>query len=149
MELIELLDRDGDAIVRDALDRLGCAGLRHYETSGAACNEERLRTLFEVTRAAVRGRTLVPVVEYAERIARERFSAGFGLQEVQAAINALEAAIWHRVAQAIPPQQYPAAFGLASSVLGAAKEALAVEYVVLASQSRAPALDIAALLEAV
>jgi hypothetical protein len=79
-------------------------------------------------------------------VARERYADGFGLQEVHAAFNVMEEVIWRRIAAKLEPLQYPEAFGLASTVLGAGKQALALHWVTLAGHHHAvQSLDLSAM----
>jgi hypothetical protein len=78
-------------------------------------------------------------------LARTRHSGGYDLSEVQVAINALEESVWRRVFADAPAELVGTALREVSTVLGAAKDALAREYVALASSTHAPALDVGAL----
>jgi hypothetical protein len=94
----------------------------------------------------VTNRDLVPMLDHAREVARERFQDRFDLQEVQTAFNVLEEVIWRWITARLEPPDYPEAFGLASTVLGAGKQALGVEYVSLAShQGGVQSLDLSAL----
>ncbi len=78
-------------------------------------------------------------------VADDRFHAGYAIREVQIAINVLEESIWNHIVANVPPNELARALGLVSTVLGAAKDALARAYVSLASQTKAPSLDLSAL----
>lgn len=146
MDLPQLLKESRATIVADALQGLSRATLPHYTASQPEQNRERLTKLFDLTEECVATRTLVPIVAYARDVARERYDDGFGLQEVHAAFNVLEEVIWRTITAELPPPQYPEAFGLASTVLGAGKQALALEWVSLAGHNRAvQSLDLSAL----
>ena len=146
MDLVQLLETEGEEIVGEASEALSRNHLRHYEASASEQNRQRVAKLFDLTLESVRTKDLVPMLEHAHRIARDRFRDGFDLQEVQTAFNVLEEVIWRRITARLPPPDYPEAFGLASTVLGAGKQALAVEYVALASQnSGVRSLDLSAL----
>jgi hypothetical protein len=148
MNLIQLLETDGGEIVAAAADALSLARLRHYVESEEVENLRRVSTLFALTLRCVRSRDLVPMLDHARAVARERFRDKFDLHEVQSAFNVLEEEIWKRITAKIPPADYPEAFGLASTVLGAGKEALAVEYVSLAGHQREDlSLDLSALFQ--
>lgn len=145
MNLIQLLEQNGAEIINEAADALSRASLKHYKESGVEQNQRRLARLYDLTRECVEKRDLMPIIEYAQEIARERHRDGFGLQEVQTAFNVLEEVIWKHITRDLMPKDYPEAFGLASTVLGAGKQALAVEYVSLASQQKGIELDLSAL----
>jgi hypothetical protein len=146
VELVELLGGRAEEIVSSALEAVRCRHLPHYEEAGAEATRARLKALFEAVLASVRTHRLDVVADHARRLARERFAAGFDLREVQSAINVLEEVIWTTAVQQLAPADLPKALGLASTVLGAGKDALAQEYVAFAGGA-APGmkLDLAAL----
>ena len=145
MDLTTLLEQHQDTIVAEATEALTRARLPRYEASGVTENTARLRRLFELTRQCIATRDLIPMLDYARRIAQERFESGFDLREVQTGFNVLEEVIWKHITAGLAPADYPQAFGLTSTVLGAGKEALAVEYVTLASHHLTPTLNMSAL----
>ncbi|MBK8988680.1 MAG: hypothetical protein IPM39_21850 [Chloroflexi bacterium] len=145
MNLLDLLHEQENAIVDEATEALNRSHLKHYTAAGDAWNRQRLQTLYQLSRAAVADRNLIPLMDYMEQIAQERFAAGFGIHEVQTAVNVLEESIWRHISQTIPPAGLAEAFGLIGTVLGAAKDALARAYVTLASHSKAPSLNMEAL----
>ena len=147
MDLDALLEADSAEVVETSTAALLRARLPHYEQAGEAGVRERLARLYRLVADAVRTRSTTLLVEHARRIARERFEAGFDLAEVQTAINLLEESIWERVFRGLPPGDYARALGLVSTALGVAKDALAQEYVSLASQAHAPSLDLRALFD--
>ena len=51
-------------------------------------------------------------------------------------INLQEEVIWEKISADMKSKDYPEAFGLASTMLGAGKEAMAVEYVSLVSNRK-------------
>lgn len=130
------------AIVLRAEAVLGEARLRHYGSLGPEGRRSRLESLYDQLLAAVTDRDVGGVVSYARELARERFSGGYDLSEVQVAINALEETIWKEILADLPPAQLAEALGLVSTVLGVAKDTLAREYVALATRAHAPSLDL-------
>ncbi len=145
MNLTMLLDTAREAVLGEARAALDGARLQHYSASEPEANAERLRVLYEVLEASARGRSVLPMVKHSERVARERHDGGFDLAEVLTAFNVLEEALWRQITKLVPPREYPDAFGLVSTILGAGKQALALQYVALARQSGTPALDVDAL----
>ena len=101
--------------------------------------------LFDELVECVDRRDLGPMIAYAERIAEERYVAGYDLSEVQVALNSLEEATWSYALARLEATQLADALTLVSTVLGAAKDAFARRYVLLATKARAPALDVDAL----
>ena len=141
----EFLTRERATIVTAAEAALERAHARHYESDGTLELHRRLDTLYDHLLAAVVDRDAGPIVEYAQQVAQERFDAGYDLSEVQTGFNALEEATWQRIFAGLDPSDYAEALGLVSTILGAAKDALARKYVSLATSTHAPALDLRAL----
>lgn len=145
MHLIEILDRERDAILDEAFASMQNADLRHYAAAGEQASRARLEALLDAVRTAIQGRTLMPIETHAEKIAQERFRAGFGLGEVQTAFNVLEEAVWRRIEAEVPKDELANALALMSTMMGAGKDHLARAYVSLATNRRVPSLDIQAL----
>lgn len=126
-----------------------CESLRHsrtrYESAGQEETRRRIEALYEELLGALSSRDLGSILDYARKLAAERFDSGYDLSEVQGAFNALEEAAWSVLCARLQPEQLALSLGLVSTVLGAAKDALGREYVSLASRTHAPSLDVRAL----
>lgn len=133
------------AILDDAVAAVARGRVRHYDAAGMTAVRERLEALFDRLEQAAAEHDLSRVTAYAWGVAAERFRAGYDLSEVQAAVNALEEAVWEHVFAELPPADVGEPLRVVSTVLGAVKDVLAREYVALATAARAPALDLAAL----
>ena len=145
-DLALLLRERRDQNIERAFESLNRSGLPHYSSSAGQQNLHRLSALYDVTLDCVERRTLVPMHDHARSVARERHAGGFGLQEVHTAFNVLEEVLWNAITEHLAPEEYPEAFGLVSTVLGAGKQSLAVEYVALADpRARFESLDLTAL----
>jgi hypothetical protein len=142
---LELLTARRAEIVGEAEAALERAHSPHYETAGLEQVRARLEALYDTLLDALGRRDLGPMLAYAQRVAAERFDAGYDLSEVQAAFNALEEATWSRIFAELDPSQFAEALGLVSTILGAAKDALARTYVSRATNAHAPSLDLNAL----
>ncbi len=147
MNLMDLFENHRTEILAEAIEALDQARLKHYEASSAEDNNERLGGLLNLIEESVQTHNLVPITAYAQKIAQERFAGGFDITEVITAFNVLEDAIWHQITKNMAAEEYPDAYGLSSTVLGAAKEALAAEYVSLASHGRVQSLDLSSLFQ--
>lgn len=145
METADFLVRQRDEIVDAAAKAMRRTHLRHYERLAPPEIRQRLEAMFDRLVESMERMDLGPIVSHAEALARERFHAGFDLSEVQAAMNALEEAVWARIAAGMPKDRLGQALGLVGTVLGAGKDSLARTYVTLATQTRAPSLDLRAL----
>ena len=143
--LLDLLVRHEPVILSESFEGMTRCRLVKYEAAGAEEMRRRLARLYALLREAVAERDLEPVLVYAREIARQRFTEGVDLQEVQSAINVLEETVWRRIVGEIPPGGLAEALGLASTVLGVCKDTMASAYVALATKSHASSLDMAAL----
>ena len=142
MKLVQLLENRSKEIIDRAAQSVLHARLRHYETNETEENRRRLERLYSVAVECVKQRDLIPMLEYAREVARERYPSHYDLQEVQTVFNLLEEEVWKRITEELRPADYPESFGLISTVLGAGKQALAAEYVALASHRNEEAFSI-------
>jgi hypothetical protein len=145
MNLIQLLQEQSNEITEAACEAMARSHAKSYEKAGIEHIHQRIRALYVLTVRAVKEKNLGPMVAHAETIARERFTAGYDLWEVQTAFNVLEESIWTRVLKELPPNDYGEALGMVSTVLGAGKDTLARRYVSLASKMKAPPLNLQSL----
>jgi hypothetical protein len=91
-------------------------------------------------------RSLNPMADYARQVAGERHREGIDLREVHTAFNVLEEVIWRLIIANLHPPQLVQSLGQASTILGAGKQALAVEYVNLVGHHEpGQSLDLSAL----
>ena len=145
MDLAVILRDSEPKILDEAHATLKREHAQHYEAAGDRFTRERLADLFHLVVEAISKRDLAALGSYSERIAAERFNAGFDISEVQAGFNALEVAMWRQVVSTVPDIDLAEAIGLLSTVLGSGKDALARTYVSLASKRHVPSLDMSAL----
>lgn len=145
MDIHDMLVEQRSEVLEEAFGALQRSHTRHYEAAGDDFTRDRLGDLFDLVVAALRTRELETVAAYCEDIAQRRFDAGFGISEVQTAFNTLEEVMWTRVIATVPPAELAEAIGLLSTILGYGKDALARQYVSLASQRHVPTLDLSAL----
>lgn len=145
MDVSVLLENARSQVLDEAFAALESSHVAHYEAAGEPLTRQRLADLHDLVVAAIRDRDLSAVTAYSQRVAEERFSAGFDISEVQTAFNALEGAMWRRLVADEPPNELAEAVGLLSTVLGAGKDALARTYVSLAGKRHVPSLDLTAL----
>ncbi|MGZ4204778.1 MAG: hypothetical protein ACXVQ6_07860 [Actinomycetota bacterium] len=143
MDLEAFLAKNRRQIVDEASEAAHHLG--HYEREGSA--PARFEALYDVLVESITTRDLQPIVAHMREIAEERFASGFDLSEVQSAINLLEESAWRAVLRDMEPADLAEALGLVSTVLGAGKDALARQYVTLASKTGAPSLDLKGLFE--
>jgi hypothetical protein len=142
MKLHEILSNNQTDIINEAFYSLQRSHLKHYDSSRADENWQRLAKLFDLTLNGVKSKSLVEMVNYSEMVAKERFETGFDLHEVHTAYNVLEESLWKNIIKEIDPAILPESLGLISTVLGTGKEALALAYVSLASKQKVKSLNL-------
>jgi hypothetical protein len=142
MKLPELLELSAAEIIDESRASVSRAGLAHYAALGPEQTRIFLETIYVVIVKSVKTKNITSIVKYSKQLARDRFSAGFGLYEVQTAFNVLEESIWKKVMSDLPPEDASRALGLVSTVMGAGKDALSQTFLELASQRRSPLLSV-------
>lgn len=149
MKLNEILLNNQTDIINEAFMSLQRSHLKHYDSSRADENWQRLAKLFDLTLNGVKSKSLVDMVTYSEKIAKERYESGFDLHEVHSAYNVLEETIWKAIIKEIDSAELAESLGLISTVLGTGKEALALTYVSPASKQKVKSLNLAQLFKGV
>lgn len=149
MKLHEILVNSQADIINEAFSSLQRSHLKHYDSSRADENWQRLAKLFDLTLNGVKTRSLVEMVTYSEKIAKERYESGFDLHEVHSAYNVLEETIWKAIIKEIDSAELAESLELISTVLGTGKEALALAYVSLASKQKVKSLNLTQLFKGV
>ncbi len=141
-DLADLLEPMSGEIVDEAVDALRTAHYAHYESWGETLTHRSMTDLFEHLMMSLRDHDLVSVIRHCEQMAKQRFTSGFRLVEVQSAFNALEQTVWQRLVEGVPAERATHYLGLLGAVLGAGKDAASCTYVHLAAHHHAPALNV-------
>jgi hypothetical protein len=149
MKLHEILINNQTDIINEAFTSLQRSHLKHYDTSRADDNWQRLAKLFDLTLNGIKTRSLIEMVTYSEKIAKERYEIGFNLHEVHTAYNVLEESIWKVIVKEVDPTELAESLGLIGTVLGTGKEALAIAYVSLTSKQKVKSLNLTQLFKGV
>jgi uncharacterized protein Smg (DUF494 family) len=129
MNLIELLEGRAEIIINGASEAMQRTSMKHYDAESPEKLRKKLTMLYHLTERGVNEKNVFPMVSYVEKMAEERFAAGFDLQEVQTAINVLEDYMWRQITEDLPAGAQADALRIISSILGGAKDALARKYV--------------------
>ncbi|MCU0332544.1 MAG: hypothetical protein MUE64_05050 [Ignavibacteriaceae bacterium] len=145
MKLQEILVNNQTDIINEAFYSLERSHLKHYDTSRADENWQRLAKLFDLTLTGVKSKSLLDMVTYSEKIAKERYESGFDLHEVHTAYNVLEESIWKAIIKEVDQDELAESLGLISTVLGTGKESLAIAYVSLSGKQRVNSLNLSQL----
>lgn len=146
MDIIKLLENNLDEIVNNAYKQISSVKLKGYTKAGKNITIQKLEDLYKKLLECARNKELIPMLNYTEKIAKERFSSGYDLHEVQTAINALEEFIWQKIFKEIKPEKLAESLGLVSTILGAGKDNLARTYVALATKTKASTINLQNLL---
>jgi transcriptional regulator with GAF, ATPase, and Fis domain len=149
MKLEEILVNNQTDIINEAFELLQRSHLKHYDSSRADENWQRLAKLLDLTVSGIQTRSLVEMISYSEKVAKERYESGFDLHEVHTAYNVIEEVMWKKVINEIESTKIAEALGLISTILGTGKESLALAYVALASKRKAKSLNLTQLFKGV
>jgi len=146
MDIISLLEKNKEKVIEDSCRQINDVKLKGYTKVGSSITKQKLTSLYKKVIECASKKELMPMLHYTEKIAKERFASGYDLHEVQTAINALEENIWQIIFKNIKPDKLAESLGLVSSILGAGKDNLARNYVALATQTKASAINLQSLL---
>jgi hypothetical protein len=149
MKLREILVNNQTEVINEAFELLQRSHLTHYDSSRADENWQRLAKLFDLTINGIITKSLVEMVNYSEKVAKERFESGFDLHEVHTAYNVLEEALWKSIIKEIDSSEMAESLGLISTILGPGKESLALAYVSLASKQKVKSLNLTQLFKGI
>ena len=145
MKLEEILVNNQTDIINESFELLQRSHLKHYDSSRADENWQRLAKLLDLTVNGIQTKSLVEMITYSEKVAKERYESGFDLHEVHTAYNVIEEIIWKKIIREVEPTQLAESLGLISTILGTGKESLALAYVALASKRKAKSLNLSQL----
>ena len=149
MKLVEILVSNQTDIINEAFNSLQRSHLKHYDSSQADENWQRLAKLFDLILDGIKTKNLVDMVNYSEKVAKERFESGFDLHEVHTAYNVLEESLWKCIIKEVDSTELAESLGLVGTVLGTGKESLALAYVSLASKQKVKSLNLTQLFKGV
>ena len=142
MELISLLEEKREEIINDAYASIEPVKLQGYTKVGEERTKNKLCSCYDVMTECVKENTLIPMLNHTEKMANDRFNAGYDLHEVQTAINSIEEALWKQIFANTTPEKLAESLGLVATVLGAGKDHLARTYVELASKTKVTTLNL-------
>jgi hypothetical protein len=134
LEMTDFLREKSDDLLTGAVSDLHRAHLEHYEADGVPVARDRLSALFDRTLVCLETGRAEPLIDWAERISRERHSSGYDLFEVQTAVNVMEEAIWRMILSSVKSDELAHSLGLANTLFSMTKDKLAQEYIKLQSQ---------------
>jgi hypothetical protein len=145
--LIQILKEKNNEVIVEATEAIKHSHSRHNGSERLEKTEQLLKRLYALTLQSVEEKNVAPMIEYVEKIPRERFSHGYDIYELQFAFNILEEAIWNRILRELSPIAFAKALGMISTVLGIGKDTMARSYVSLASKKMTPYIDYKILFE--
>jgi len=130
-KLDNILQDWAETLVEQACGALGEVRLPHYTLEREEEIRKRLAKLLQQTLRSLKDEDATPLVSYIERVANERFSAGYDLFEVQTSINILEEVLWKRTLSSMEPDEVAGSLGKLNTIFSLAKDTLAQRYVSL------------------
>jgi hypothetical protein len=147
VELSALFRSWEEDLVNEAVTELRHARLQHYVADGEEITRERVATFIDRALQCISLHRAEPIIEHAERIARERYASGYDLFEVQTSINVIEEALWKRILSSVGPEELAHALGMVNAIFGMSKDVLARTYVALATGRDTPREEAAQILD--
>lgn len=118
---------EAPALTRRLAERLGASGTGRYRLLPPVMLEQRAAALVTAFCRAL-AENPVTFVAYMRGLAEERQEQGFELREVQAAVNLLHEQAWTLITQRVALEQQVDFLGRMTAIIGAAKDALALEF---------------------
>lgn len=135
MSFHEIFQNRSPEILSKAVRALNAARLRNYAAQESDTIRICMRSLLDTAEKSIRERNGLPIIEYAESLARKRHREGYALYEVQTAFNSLEEALWEQMMSDVEPTEFLPAMGMISSVIGMGKDAVARTYLEMSGDS--------------
>lgn len=143
MDMEELLRQEEPAILDEAGRAI--ARIERYRRDGEQAVRRRVKALYRQVVRAVRTRDLDELLAHVRAVARERFEAGYLLDELQTAFSTLEEAIRREALARLPASELAWGLGLTDTALAHAKLALGRAFTSPAPRADAPSVDLTAL----
>jgi len=145
--MLGFLKKRAGSIVKEAEASIAQVHPRHRDAAGFMKARGRLVSILNVVQECLSQQSTEPMTRYADRVAAERFSSGFGLDEVQTVFNLLEDAIWTQLSHE-PDLGGPAReIHEVRRILRLGKDRMTRDYLAFAAKARAPALNVRALFD--
>jgi len=126
--LHELLDEHANRIVNGMVATLQRTSNRHYRQLEAGVLRDRVVSLVAAFADAISADNPGLLVAHVRTIVDSRISEGFGLDEIQLALTALEERIWGLVTAEVPLARQVDQLRRASITIGMTKDQLAQMY---------------------
>jgi hypothetical protein len=109
--------------------------LIHYK-SDESILEKRLNFLYSQIILCLKYNNFSQLNKYAEKIAVERFTAGFSILEVLTVINIFQTIFWKYISLYSPQKDILSNIAIISSIFGELKDEIACNYVNLSEKNR-------------
>jgi len=138
VEMSAALASAEDRVVGEAAAALEHRHQTHHHASSPQERSGYVRDLFELVVLCAQVGHAEPIIAASQRVAADRFAAGFDIAEIQGTFNVLEEVLWRYLAGALADDQRIEALGRVNAILGAGRDALARTYVALASRRASP-----------
>jgi hypothetical protein len=147
MSILDFLKNRSGGIVKKAAGSFEQMHTGHFDADGLSRLRLLLLSILRAIHECLRHKSTEPVIQYAEEIARERFSSGFALDEVQVAFNVLEDAIWTQLSHEPDLGGLAKGFQGVRKLLRLGKDRFTQEYLEFSAEAKAPSMNIRALFE--
>ena len=141
-DLYRLLKEHREALAASTLRRVVASGAPHYARVQAGEVQSRIRGLAAALVESVRP-SRHALVDHVRRITEDRVEEGFGLGEIQMALGCLEEEVWRLCIAQVPDRlDLVRCLGIATGIVGQAKDELARVYLERKVQGDAAVRDL-------
>jgi len=134
MILLELCYNKPDLILLDSTNSLLRAQLPHYKQIIPDQLIIRYQHLFDALVNCIESNKFDAMNKFMEKVAAERFEAGYELSEVQFAVNTLEESMWKKISEMVDQDKQINALKEVSYLLCKSKQKLLSEYALLSKE---------------
>ena len=134
MTLLELCYHKPDLILLDSTNSLLRAQLPHYKEVIPDQIKLRYQHLFDGMVSCIESNKFDAMNKLMEKVAAERFEAGYELSEVQIGINTLEESMWRKTSEFVDQDKQINAMKEVSYLFCKAKQKLLSEYALLSKE---------------
>lgn len=128
MELSAFLQLNREEIIGLASGSLSRIPVEYRQKDGRTANRDRVEELFNLTLLSIETRNYLPLIDFSEKLAKERFDEYYDLHDIQVMYNVLEEELWKKILDEFNPEEFQDSLSLISTILGFGKEMIATTF---------------------
>lgn len=128
MTLLELCYYKRDLILENSVSTLEKGQMKNYKKLYTESNRFKMLNLYQMLVNSIETNSSDGMKEYIGKLSALRFEPGYGLHEVQTAMNILEECMWENINKFVDEDLQISGIKQVTRLLGKAKEQLTDEY---------------------